>query len=53
MKNPNGKLPWLPNPVLYANEMNFIPFDEVVGKKTTDKDLPSVNISSKAEVTEV
>ena len=52
MKNPNGKLPWLLNPVLCADKTHFTPFDEVVGKETTKKDLPSANIPSRAEVAE-
>ena len=44
MKNPNGKLPWLLNPVLCADKTHFTPFDEIVGKETTKKDLPSANI---------
>ena len=43
-KNPNGKLPWLPDPVLCTNKTHFTPFDEVVGKETTNKGLPSANI---------
>ena len=53
MENPNGKLPWLRDPVFYADKMHFTPFDEVVGKETTEKDLPSANIPSGAEVAEV
>ena len=53
MKNPNEKLPWLPDPVLCTNKMHFAPFDEVVGKDITKKDLPSANIPSRAEVTGV
>ena len=52
MKNPNGKLAWLPDPALCADKTHFTLFDEVVGKKTTEKDLPSTNIPSRVEVAE-
>ena len=35
MKNPNRKLPWLPDPVLCANKRHFTLFDDVGGEETT------------------
>ena len=54
IRNPSGTiLNWLPDPILSTNKERFAPFAEVENKETTEKDLPSANVKSALEVTEV
>ena len=49
-RNPGQKIDWLPDPLLLENKEHFKPFTDVLGKETTEKDLPSSYVPTATEV---
>ena len=52
IKTPFGLLPWLPDPILFANKEHYLQFDQIIGD-TIEKNYPSTMVQSTAEVTEI
>ena len=52
-RNPGQKIDRLPDPLLLGNKEHFKPFTDVLGKETTEKDLPSSNVPTATEVASI
>ena len=51
--NPGGKIDWLPVPALSENKEHFKPFTDVLGKDTTEEDLPGSNVRTATQDAEI